>query len=172
MKEDIYKTKVSFKTKFNIGDFYEKFTKFLSSLGWNGVLGKDYFETYQYHRITPEGLEFYEIVFELTKTFQPEEPKVTWYMKIPIKITGYDRRTSFGTIEIEINGSHEIEEKEVEIRNTPEKILAFIGFSKDILKKNYEKTRVKGAKKRSISSLSKECEDIKKWLHEYFKAYY
>jgi len=172
MKEDVYKTKVSIKAKFDIKDFYEKFVKFLFDSGWNGKIGKDIYETYQYHRLTPDGLEFYEIVFELTKTFQQEEPKIVWYLRIPIKITAYDKRTSIGTIEIEINGSHEIEEKNVEIKSLSERILSSIGFTQEILKKNYEKNRVKPAKKRSIVNLSKECEGIKKWIHDYFKAYY
>jgi len=172
MKEDVYKTKVSIKSKFDLKDFYEKFVKFLFDLEWEGKLGKEIYETYQYHRLTPEGLEFYEIVFEFTKTFQQEEPKIVWYLKITIKIIAYDRRTSVGTIEVEINGSHEIEEKNPEIKSFSEKVLSYIGFTKEILKKNYEKSRVKPAKKKSIIYLSKECEEIKKWIHNYFKAYY
>jgi len=172
MKEDIYKTTVSIKTKYDLKDFYEKFVKFLFDLGWVGKIGKDIYETYQYHRLTPEGLEFYEIVFEMTKTFQEEEPKIVWYLKTIIKVIAYDRRTSVGTIEIEINGSHEIEEKNPEIKSFFEKVLSYLGFTQEILKKNYEKSRINPAKKRSIINLTKECEDIKKWIHNYFKAYY
>jgi len=172
MKEDIYKAKVSIKARFDPKDFYDKFVNFLFSLGWVGKMGKDAYETYQYHRITPEGIEFFEIVFEMTKTFQEEEPKIVWYLKIPIKITAYDRRTSVGTVEVEISASHEVEEKNPEIKSFSEKFLSYLGFTLEILKRNYEKSRTKPSVKRSASSLSKECEDIRKWILDYFKAYY
>ncbi len=172
MKEEIYKTKISLKTKFDLKDFYTELFKFLSKLEWKGVLGENYYETYQYCRISPEGTESYEIVWELTKEFKSEDPKITWYLNIIIRVFGYNKRTLTGNIEIEIKGSHEIEEKEPEIKSLSERVLSFIGFSKNILKEEYKKSKIKGSKKSSIIALAKECESIKKWIHNYFKAYY
>ncbi|MEM0379307.1 MAG: hypothetical protein QXT85_00125 [Nanopusillaceae archaeon] len=175
MKEDIYKSSVKFRSKFSPQDFYQSLKKQIENYGWQGKLGKDYYETYQYYKLSPEGLLFVESIWEMRKEYWKEEPKINWEMKITIKINNYNISTQTGEIEIEISSSHEIEDiKEPEAKSFLEILLSYFGITPHFLKKEYEKARIAGTgiKGRSARDLYIICEKIKEWIINYFKGYY
>lgn len=174
MKEDIYKSSVKFKVKFSPQDFYQSLKRYIESLGWKGKLGKDYYETYQYYKLSPEGLLFIESNWETVKDYWKEEPKITWSLTIIFKISAYNVSTQIGDLELELRASQELEDiKEPEIKSFSERIFSYLGIVPSFLKKEYEKSRIKATeiKNRSARDLYIECEQIKKWVVDYFKGY-
>ena len=171
-KEQIYRTKIKFKGSFNLAKFYETLHNILSDRNWEGLPGKDYYETYYYHRITPDGLNFVEIKWEAKKNFYSGEFTISWYLTINILVNAY--KDNKGEIEIEIKGEHEIEEiKEPEAKSFFEKFLISISrFKTKWLKKTLEKTIKAGDKKgESAKNLYIECEEIKGEIIKFLKAY-
>lgn len=173
MREEVYNSSVKYSGKFNLNDFYKSFKIFLfNQLGFIGVQGRDYYETYYYHKVTPEGLNFIDTTWELTMNFWKEEPKIDWYLTLRILINNYSFVTSAGDLEVDIKGEHEIEEvKEPEIKGTGGKIFSFLGFKPGFLKKEFEKRRVDDAKKLSERNLFKACEGIKSWISQKLTIY-
>ncbi|MEM1684631.1 MAG: hypothetical protein QW184_00635 [Nanopusillaceae archaeon] len=175
MREDIYKSSVKFKAKFSPQDFYGSLKRYIENFGWKGKLGKDYYENYQYYKVSSEGLLFVESVWVMQKEYWREEPRVIWELKIIIRINAYNFSTQVGDIEIEISSSHEISDvQEPKIKSFSENFLTYFGIIPSFLKKEYEKTRLKGSgiKNRSSRDLYIECEKIKEWIVNYFKGYY
>lgn len=168
--KDIFKEDLKFKAQFDLKKFYEDLKRFLEELEWEGKFGKDYYETYYYHKVTPQQQLFAEIKWELNKVFWKEEPKVSWYLEITMIVNGYSLVNKTGEISITIKTSLEIEEfKEPEPKNFFEKFLVKIGLSPSFLKKNLEKRR--DVSKLASRELFKESSEIRDWILEYFKGY-
>ncbi|HIP66946.1 MAG TPA: hypothetical protein EYH09_02370 [Candidatus Nanopusillus sp.] len=142
-RKEIYKTKLKFSGKFNINSLYEGLYYSLNKRGWSGIPGGDYYETYYYHKVTPDGLLFIEINWEGKKVFWDDEVTIIWYITLTMRVSAYNIRAQSGSVEIEFKTEHEIKEPEEPRPNTKiEKILVkYFKIHPSWLKKTWSSVR-------------------------------
>ena len=171
-REEIYKTKLKFKGKFNLSSLYKGLHDALDKRKWKGVPGKDYYETYYYHKITPDGLYFIEIKWEGKKGFWDDELEITWYITLTMRVNAYNPKTQTGEVEIEFKTEHEIKEPEEPSPKTKiEKVLVnYFKIQPSWLKKTWSKVRSKNPAKLSGKYLYIESEEIKEEIIKILNA--
>ena len=171
-REVIYKTKLKFEGKFDIKSLYEKLHDLLDERDWEGIPGKDYYETYYYHKITPDGLLFIEINWEGKKVFWEEEPTIVWYIKLTMRVNAYNMKTQSGFLEIEFKTEHEVEEPEEPKPSTKvEKILVnYFKIQPSWLKKTWSRVRKPQPVDLSREYLYKESEEIRQEIIKILNA--
>jgi len=159
----IFSANVEYKGIFDLEKFYNNIKDILKKYGWEGLPGKDYYESYYYHKITPENIYFIEIKWEARKPYWKEEPKIDWYLTLTIVINSYNPQTKNGELKVNITAEHDVEEiKKPEAKTLTENILVKIfKYPLDWLQKTHESVRVKKTVKMSAGSLYTEANTIR-----------
>jgi len=163
VRTQIFSSNVEYKGNFDLEQLYSGLNGILTKFGWMGLAGKNYFETYYYHKITPENLYFIELKWEAKKPYWMEEPKIDWYLTLTILVISYNPQTKTGELKISINSEHDIEEiSKPEPKSKVENILVKIfKYPTEWLHKTYESARVKGPAKLSAKYLYIESNTIR-----------
>jgi len=171
-REEIYKTKLKFNGKFDIGSLYEGLHNLLDGRGWKGVPGGDYYETYYYHKVTPDGLLFVEINWEGKKVFWDDELTIVWYITLTMRVNAYNIKTHSGSVEIEFKTEHEIKEPEEPKPSTKiEKILTnYFKIQPPWLKKTWSSVRKPQPVSMSGKYLYGESEEIRQEIIKILNA--
>jgi len=175
MAEQIYKSKVKFKGKFDLKKLYEFLHDLLKNNDWEGIPGEDYYEVYYYHRIAADGSYFIEIQWKATQNFYDEDTlKINWFLTLTIRVDGWNPQTQQGSLEIEIKTEHEIQEPgEPQITTTGEKILSSVFKIKPSwLKKTWGKVRAGDPPKKSAKKLFIHSDELKKEIISFLKGIY
>ena len=172
--ETVYKTKIKHKGKFDLKSLYEFLHNLLKDNDWKGLSGEDYYEVYYYHRVAPDNSVFVEILWKATQNFWEDELKIDWYLTLKMKVDDWNPQTQQGTVEIELEAEHDVQEpSEPSVQTPGEKMLSKVfKINPKWLKKTWSKVRSKDPSKASGKKLYIHSDNLKKEIIKFLQGFY